>query len=139
MSIRVWLAYLIVISSGSRARADENIIVHTTYGDVLGYQTNMARVFSGIPYAQPPIGELRFVEFWTMFCIGILYLIIRWNPPVPVSKWAPSVINATERFPACPQPHCNPQNPLCPPVVSIVFRFLVITTSVCSFRSHTVV
>ena len=39
--------------------ADESVIVHTKYGDVLGYQTNSARVFYGIPFAQPPIDTLR--------------------------------------------------------------------------------
>lgn len=38
----------------------ENIIVTTNYGDVLGYQTDIARVFYGIPFAKPPIDELRF-------------------------------------------------------------------------------
>lgn len=39
--------------------ANKATIVHTNYGDILGYQTEMARVFSGIPFAQPPINELR--------------------------------------------------------------------------------
>ncbi len=30
----------------------------------------------------------------------------RWNPPVPVTKWAPQLLNATSRAPACPQPPC---------------------------------
>ena len=34
-------------------------IVHTQYGDVLGYQTDLARVFYGIPFAEPPVGSLR--------------------------------------------------------------------------------
>jgi hypothetical protein len=40
-------------------RASEYVTVHTKYGDVLGYQTNVARIFYGIPFAQPPIGSLR--------------------------------------------------------------------------------
>jgi len=40
--------------------AKEPVIVHTQYGDILGYQTDIARVFYGIPFAQPPIGPLRF-------------------------------------------------------------------------------
>lgn len=59
--IIVIIAYFTVICFWSSVLADKNIIVHTAYGDVLGYQTNMARVFTGIPYAQPPIDELRFV------------------------------------------------------------------------------
>jgi hypothetical protein len=39
--------------------ANEPVIVHTQYGDVLAYQTSLARVVYGIPFAQPPIGPLR--------------------------------------------------------------------------------
>ncbi|CAF5106356.1 unnamed protein product, partial [Rotaria sp. Silwood1] len=38
--------------------ASKPVIVHTQYGDVLGYQTDSARVFYGIPFARPPIGTL---------------------------------------------------------------------------------
>lgn len=42
----------------------------------------------------------------------------RWNTPVPISKWSPKVLNATERAPACPQPPCGGvPSILCPPVV----------------------
>ncbi|CAF3702545.1 unnamed protein product [Rotaria sp. Silwood1] len=66
--------------------ASKPVIVHTQYGDVLGYQTDSARVFYGIPFARPPIGTLR------------------WQPPIPVTKWYPNVINATQSPPACAQP-----------------------------------
>ncbi len=33
--------------------------VHTKYGDILGYQTDLARVFYGIPFAEPPVDKLR--------------------------------------------------------------------------------
>lgn len=36
------------------------VIVHSQYGDVLGYQSDLARVFYGIPFAKPPIGSLRY-------------------------------------------------------------------------------
>jgi len=39
--------------------ANEPTVVHTNYGDVLDYQTDLARVFYGIPFAQPPIDKLR--------------------------------------------------------------------------------
>ena len=38
---------------------NQPVIVHTTYGDILGYQTERARIFQGIPFAKPPINELR--------------------------------------------------------------------------------
>ncbi len=39
--------------------ANESVVVHTQYGDVLGYRTDLARIFYGIPFAQPPVGTLR--------------------------------------------------------------------------------
>lgn len=59
MRINILLAHLFLIYSQFSVHADESIIVHTTYGDILGYQTDMARVFYGIPFAQPPVGDLR--------------------------------------------------------------------------------
>lgn len=41
-------------------QANRTIIVPTDYGDILGYETNMARIFYGIPYAKPPVNDLRF-------------------------------------------------------------------------------
>ncbi|CAF3588773.1 unnamed protein product [Rotaria sp. Silwood1] len=59
----------------------------------------MARIFYGIPFAQPPVGSLR------------------WNLPVPIAKWSPKVLNATTRAPACPQPSCSGiPSILCPTV-----------------------
>lgn len=60
MKIAIIFVYILAIYLRSNVHADENTIVHTTYGDILGYQTDIARVFYGIPYAQPPINELRF-------------------------------------------------------------------------------
>ena len=40
--------------------ANRTITVSTNYGDVLGYETNMARIFYAIPFAQPPLGDLRY-------------------------------------------------------------------------------
>ena len=74
MRISVVLAYFIVIWSQPNVYADENIIVHTSYGDILGYQTSIARVFYGIPYAQPPVGELRFVLIKSFFFL-LIYII----------------------------------------------------------------
>ena len=68
------------------ASASQHIVVPTQYGNVLGYQTDLARVFYGIPFAKPPIG------------------VSRWQPPTPVARWYPNVINATEPPPACTQP-----------------------------------
>lgn len=37
---------------------------------------------------------------------------------MPVTKWAPEVLNATYRAPACPQPTCPMPAALCPLTVS---------------------
>lgn len=37
----------------------DTVVVHTKYGDIMGRQTDRARIFQGIPFAQPPINELR--------------------------------------------------------------------------------
>ncbi len=53
-------------------------------GEVEGKTVGEVREFLGIPYAAPPVGELR------------------WKPPVPVAKWK-EVRNATEFGPRCTQ------------------------------------
>ena len=42
--------------------ANRTITISTNYGDVLGYETNMARIFYGIPFAEPPLGKLRYAN-----------------------------------------------------------------------------
>lgn len=39
--------------------ANQPTVVHTKYGDVMGYQSDLARAFYGIPFAKPPVNELR--------------------------------------------------------------------------------
>lgn len=83
MRFTQWISFVtlfVVYAYGSQP-----VVVQTQYGDVLGYQTDLARVFYGIPFAQPPTDALR------------------WKPPTPVAKWYPNVINATQPAPACAQ------------------------------------
>jgi hypothetical protein len=58
MKAFIWLsvAFTCFIQNGC---ANEPTVVHTNYGDVLGYETDLARVFYGIPFAQPPVDKLR--------------------------------------------------------------------------------
>jgi para-nitrobenzyl esterase len=58
-------------------------IVKTESGLVAGSGTSI-RVYKGIPYAAPPVGELR------------------WKPPQPVNAW-PGVLVAKNFSPICPQ------------------------------------
>ena len=62
--------------------------VHTTAGDMEGTVSADAkiRIFRGIPFAAPPVGELR------------------WKPPLPASGWK-TVLKATKFGPRCMQVH----------------------------------
>ena len=58
---------------------------HTPSGPVRGYVADGIEIFRGIPYAEPPVGELR------------------WKEPVAVKPWR-KVLPCTEHCSACPQP-----------------------------------
>jgi len=66
-------------------RARKLVIVETTKGRVAGFEAeNGLHVFLGIPYAEPPVGRLRFA------------------PPQPAANWAH--VRPAYRFsPTCPQ------------------------------------
>ena len=75
-----------------------NVIVSTKSGSVSGYNLDLhghnvagsrvtsLNIFLGIPYAEPPIGNLRFAR------------------SVPKTPWSPALLKAHELSPACPQP-----------------------------------
>lgn len=65
--------------------ATENGVVETGYGPVRGGDDGRVKVWKGIRYAAPPLGELRF------------------RAPEPPQRWT-EVADATEYGPACPQP-----------------------------------
>ena len=68
--------------AGSEQSTD---IVKTEAGLISGFQQDNLRVFLGIPFAAPPVGDLR------------------WRPPVPVKPW--EGVKETKKYsPACPQP-----------------------------------
>ena len=75
--------------------ADDNVVIRTRYGSVQGVIRRFPSInktikavnrFLGIPYAAPPIGELRF------------------KPPQPVSAWKPATYNASYFRSICIQP-----------------------------------
>ncbi|MBU3077647.1 carboxylesterase family protein [Sphingomonas sp. XMGL2] len=80
--------YALLSSSGSFAQA----IVHTETGDVLGNVEQDAEAFKGIPYAQPPIGPLR------------------WRDPVPATRWS-GVRDGTRAGDSCIQTPSKPFGP----------------------------
>jgi para-nitrobenzyl esterase len=59
--------------------------IQVTGGAISGGTDNGTQVFKGIPFAAPPIGDLR------------------WKPPHPVAAWDGTRVS-TEFGPACPQP-----------------------------------
>jgi hypothetical protein len=56
MGVLLFAALVCLVQHGL---ADQPTIVHTSFGDIRGYQTDLARAFYGIPFAQPPVGKLR--------------------------------------------------------------------------------
>jgi len=64
--------------------AAAGLVVHTRYGNVRGLATSTAHEWRGIPYAAPPVGDLR------------------WHPPVAPTPWT-GVRDATRFRPWCVQ------------------------------------
>jgi para-nitrobenzyl esterase len=62
-----------------------NPVVQTSSGSISGVNQGTLKVFRGIPYAQAPVGEMR------------------WKPPVPAQAWS-GVREAVDFGPACMNP-----------------------------------
>ncbi len=89
----------VAASSASVARADDSVVV-TPLGAVQGVVGDSWRVFAGVPYAQPPVGPLR------------------WADPKPVQPWS-GTLNATQDPPGCWQLCTNDEPPhICPQQLS---------------------
>lgn len=67
-------------------------LVQTMNGPVCGVTANGQTSYLDIPYAAPPVGQLR------------------WKPPQPVQPWT-SIYRATQRGAACPTPGYPPGSP----------------------------
>ena len=67
------------------SRTPRGPIISTPAGDLEGRREGTLRVFKGIPYASPPIGEAR------------------WRPPTDMPRWT-EVREAKDFGPACTQP-----------------------------------
>ena len=68
-------------------------IVRTTAGDIKGYEKDGIHHFKGVPFAAPPVGDLRFA------------------PPQPPAPWE-GTRDATEDGPICPQAVLPLEGPL---------------------------
>uniref|UniRef100_A0A0B7AIE7 Carboxylic ester hydrolase n=2 Tax=Arion vulgaris TaxID=1028688 RepID=A0A0B7AIE7_9EUPU len=66
------------------------LLVNTRYGPIRGTNKKGVRVFHGIPYTKPPIGDRR------------------WRPPSDPEPWSPHTLDATKIRPGCPQECTNP-------------------------------
>ena len=87
------------LASAKSIKTNAAPIIVTKYGSIRGFSEFDSFLYLGIPYAQPPINELR------------------WQYPQDPSPWSPNVLNATAFQSACPQIHtCDPQI-ICPPTV----------------------
>jgi para-nitrobenzyl esterase len=82
-------------TSSSSATTAESRIVDTTDGQVRGLEYKTAVVFKGIPYAAPPIGDLR------------------WREPQPVAPWS-GVRDATQAGSSCTQSRAGLNNFIAP-------------------------
>jgi len=80
-----WLVALTMLAAPLAAYArSAELRVKTHSGEVEGKQMGPVRAFLGIPYAAPPVGDLR------------------WKPPMPATKWK-GVRQATEFGARCMQ------------------------------------
>ncbi|WP_019517487.1 carboxylesterase/lipase family protein [Sphingomonas sp. Mn802worker] len=94
---RLFLAAGALLAAPAAAAQQSAPLVRAPAGPVAGALNGDIRVFKGIPYAQAPIGTLR------------------WKPPVPAPAWT-AVRAATDFGPACIQPTPKAPNVYSPPV-----------------------
>lgn len=78
------LSLLLFTAEAGSPAVQENPIVHLASGAVRGHLDGSTAVFKGIPYAAPPVGNLR------------------WREPQPVAVW-PGIRDATKFGNACTQ------------------------------------
>ncbi len=72
-------------SAPDSSQAQRGPLVNAPAGKIEGQFDGKLRVFKGIPYALPPVGQAR------------------WKPPIPTPRWA-DIRKAVEFGPACYQP-----------------------------------
>ncbi|SMF67776.1 para-nitrobenzyl esterase [Allosphingosinicella indica] len=79
------LAWLLLVGLGTAAPATEPPVVTVADGRLAGIRDGALRVFKNIPYARPPVGEMR------------------WRAPEPPQAWT-GIRAATDFGPRCVQP-----------------------------------
>ena len=81
--VKLFIAILILINT-SCASKEISTVIKTEDGQIEGVVEDSITVFRGIPFAEPPIGDLR------------------WRTPQPVIKWD-GILKADKFALACPQ------------------------------------
>ena len=76
------LSLVAIVACGQPPRSDA-CLVSTGLGDVQGVDLGASCAFRGIPFAVPPVGELR------------------WKPPQAAAPWSPSLLDAAVPSPTC--------------------------------------
>lgn len=89
---------LLLTSSEVFSQLGSDLIIDSTIGKIRGVDQDYAYGFLGIPFAQPPVGDLRLRE------------------PQPVIPWE-DIFEANEKSPGCMQV-CNQPPDGCPLSVS---------------------
>jgi para-nitrobenzyl esterase len=84
-SVRLILAALCIMAPRCAAAIDDPVRVQSGQLSGAPCADPAIRVYKGVPYAAPPVGDLR------------------WRPPQPVRPWT-GVRSAVEFAPVCPQP-----------------------------------
>jgi para-nitrobenzyl esterase len=85
LKLTAMVLLLITLPGGVFAEEKKPDVIQLDSGPIRGMLEDGVGIFSGIPYAAPPIGELR------------------WKPPQKVAAWT-QVRDCTLFGPACPQP-----------------------------------
>jgi para-nitrobenzyl esterase len=85
----LWLAGAVALQCAFATDAGPQVRIHD--GILQGVTAANVSAFKGIPYAQPPVGTLR------------------WRPPVPPIRWD-GVRDASKFGPACLQPPAQPKD-----------------------------
>eukprot|EP00058_Branchiostoma_floridae_P023168 XP_002608658.1 hypothetical protein BRAFLDRAFT_73882 [Branchiostoma floridae] len=86
-------AALVFVGQAALVTKPDGPIVRTRHGDVRGMYVEEGAIFLGLPFGDPPVGELR------------------WKPPRAYNKsWAPGVRDGTVPGPACRQTSCGPNS-----------------------------
>ncbi|XP_078608777.1 crystal protein-like [Branchiostoma floridae x Branchiostoma japonicum] len=93
-SARLFSLFFILFVAPGKAdgivpRLQDGPMAKTQFGPVKGIYTDEAAIFFGLPFAMPPVGEMR------------------WKPPQPFNTpWSPQTYNATVPRPGCWQTTC---------------------------------